>query len=283
MSRRSGVTLLEVLVILAIIAILIGLLLPAIQKVREAAVRMQSTNNIRQLAIALHNFGSDHEERLPVLDGAPNSPNPGYSVLAATLPYIEQGNAYAAERAHPEGPILIRTFVSPADPTINDITVGMGLASYAANAQAFHNFPSLSRTFSDGTSNTIALAEHYGHCDPSGGFSYRQAVCMGLGHRATFADGGPPNQVLPPDGRENDVYPVTEGSPPVSHSSFQAWTFQVAPKVADCRQIVAQTPHPGGMLAAMMDGSVRTLSPGMAETVFWGAVTPSGGELLEDF
>jgi prepilin-type N-terminal cleavage/methylation domain-containing protein/prepilin-type processing-associated H-X9-DG protein len=95
MSRyrhRSGFTLIELLVVIAIIAILLALMLPAVQKVREAAARMECMNNLRQMAIALHNFAGDHGHAFPPSRITVGTDNKFRSWTPIVLPYVEQDN-----------------------------------------------------------------------------------------------------------------------------------------------------------------------------------------------
>src|SRR5262249_7308124 len=100
-SRSSGFTLIELLVVIAIISVLIALLLPAVQSAREAARRIQCTNNLKQMGLALHNYESIAGALPPsnvagFMNGTKNFFFNGWSVHARILPFMEQGVAFNA-------------------------------------------------------------------------------------------------------------------------------------------------------------------------------------------
>lgn len=290
MTKRAGVTLIELLIVIAITGVLLALLLAAVQRVREAAARTQSMNNLRQIAFATENFASAHGGRLPNVAGSQGSLNPRVSVLFALLPFLEQGNVYSHGLA--AGRINLDIFLSTADPSLGLLRGRSGVSSFAANAQVFTGSPALPTTFFDGTSNTIIFAEHYAVC---GGEVFWYAYADPTIRRATFADGGPDVESMANAG---DIWPITTGLPPVSKGACPAgWTFQVAPNPnlrvridphpvspppmpIGCYERLANTPHHSGMVTAWGDGSVRILSGGVTPNAYWGAVTPAGGEIV---
>ncbi|MGL4420898.1 MAG: DUF1559 domain-containing protein, partial [Gemmataceae bacterium] len=149
---RLGFTLIELLVVIAIIAVLIGLLLPAVQKVRQAAARAQSQNNMKQLGLALHTFESANGT-LPGMRsaGAANATSFGYSIHAQLLPYIEQenlGKTFDMTQplfvgvfptpsfqlnpvVAPTAATIVKTFLCPADSQAPLFTINSGGGTHA--------------------------------------------------------------------------------------------------------------------------------------------------------
>lgn len=195
--HKAAFTLIELLVVIAIIAILIGLLLPAIQKVREAAARSQCTNNLKQLGVALHNFENTHSA-LPWHQGqlkqvAAGVVNYRQSGIIPLLPFLEQTAAYQQIEANDGdkdpwwanftgASLRIPTLLCPSDPvgppiatgiqpinymfclgdSINQIRFGAerGIFIAAESAAQSGNVKGLGfKDITDGTSNTIAMSE----------------------------------------------------------------------------------------------------------------------------
>jgi prepilin-type N-terminal cleavage/methylation domain-containing protein len=178
-QSQRGFTLIELLVVIAIIAVLIGLLLPAVQRVRVAAANTQSLNNLKQLALALQNHYSTHQAFPPMFGTVPKGgPNlAGGSIFYHLLPYVELDNVHRmgvdASRSLP-----LKILHAPLDPTYTDTGTfplppefnppwadpsnpTWGLSSYSANWQVFGDTPAQVSKIRDGLSNTMVFGEKY--------------------------------------------------------------------------------------------------------------------------
>lgn len=145
MRRRSGFTLVELLVVIAIIGILVGLLLPAVQAAREAARRMQCSNNLKQLALACHNYESAHKKFpyafvpaiTPYAVNADNNNQESWGWGALILPFIEQGNLHSQLGVNNYS---LRALIANENPTISNVVarplLETGLSSFICPSDA---------------------------------------------------------------------------------------------------------------------------------------------------
>ncbi|CAN0040028.1 unnamed protein product, partial [Phaeothamnion confervicola] len=313
-NKRNGISLIEVLVVVAIVAALIAFLLPAVQKARETAVRMKSANNLRQVITAVHQQGADETGYI----GGFRNPAPKTSqerdettdYLRVTIPHL-----FVVRLLDPPPPVgrgiqgLRPYLISPADPsdmsgpmttvslpdgsTLLEYQQG-GPTSYAFNMAAFAGPPRFPEDIRDGTSSTIAFAERYyvRYFSPEPIDAFGTYALSWLG----YADPNPAlPSTIPPFPLNNrgvrrpsfadpgwgDVTPVTVNG--VTRPSVAGVTFQVRPLPKDADALQLQTPFSAGLLVAMFDGSVRTVAPGVTPEVFWSAVTRDGGEVNADF
>jgi prepilin-type N-terminal cleavage/methylation domain-containing protein len=297
---RFGFTLIELLVVIAVIAVLIGLLLPAVQQVRAAAARAQCSNNLHQIGLAVQNAQTTIGYFPPALGWYPvstDTPGNGYgNLFFHLLPYVEQPALYQRStlpfppswRDSSFGGLSttpLKIYVCPSDPTVASPGVAVlgplnqsdrwAAGCYAANTQVFgvvsnsltgavSSFQGCARmtaSFTDGTSQTILFAEKYASCGKGGSlWDAYDSARTGI----TF----PYLPLL--------ANPLGYGNAAVGPGSL----FQLKPTPLACNPAVAQTAHNGGILVGLGDGSVRVVNVGVSGATWWAAFTPGAGDLL---
>jgi len=292
--RWRGFTLVELLVVIAIIAILIGLLLPAVQKVREAAARTQCVNNLKQICLAMH-MCNDTYKKLPNTTGlrygnelniGPGqwSGTQGSGVFYHALPFLEQKplydyggqfttsgswNSAGYNYIQSDSRARVPTYRCPSDWTDIDGTTSNGTVgtSYCANEQAFDpggqaqgtwgqgtGYAAIPKTFRDGTSQTILFTERYMRPAGYSNPAYSPGQGWGNNQSATFACG-------------NNLYSG----------------FQIAPGPSGPNTVnpgIPQGGHTGSIQVGMADGSVHGVFATVDTTTFGYACTPNGNDLL---
>jgi prepilin-type processing-associated H-X9-DG protein/prepilin-type N-terminal cleavage/methylation domain-containing protein len=300
MPRRSNLaafTLIELLVVIAVIAVLIGLTLAAVQRVREAAARAKCQNNVRQLALALHQYhdsnGAFPQGHRPVSLFRPGQmPLSGWAL--SLLPYLEQQavydqavTAYRANwlafppNAHPGLSTVVPTLLCPSDGRIATAQISLrtktlaaftsylgvsGRDSVSARDGVLYQKSQIGfADIADGSSNTLMLGERPPSADFQFGWWY-----AGTGQRLT----GSADIVL--GVREPNLQTIMTGSP----CGPGNYPFMPATGLNDpCGMFHYWSPHPGGANFAFADGSVRFLRY-EANSIMPALATRAGGEAV---
>lgn len=316
---RTAFTLVELLVVIAIIAVLVGLLLPAVQKVREAAARSQCQNNLKQIGLGTANCADVHQGELPPAFWCYPSifPLPAFGRLQAAptvwiLPFIEQQNIYdqiiGVASTHQSGtgaltvpmntinwnyasPVVIKIYQCPSDATIKQAAGYPGSpTSYAANAQVF-GVPFVK----PGTTIIIKVQERGGmqiQRDISDGLSNTIFWTERCGLCTNRASGGSTqdNHWAAQGGYYTPLVGAPWPQPPGSWGGMLPGNVPgVSPNIvpqfqvtnpASCDFFWPSSSHTGGMMVGLGDGSVRLVSQGVTLPTFNTAMVANDGLTL---
>jgi len=302
--RKKGFTLIELLVVIAIIAILIGMLLPAVQKVRDAANRMTCSNNLKQLSLAVHNYNGTFQ-KVPVCEGTPTGAGNPYGPIASPsgtagttffylLPYVEQDALYKLANGDSMnvGATVVKGFLCPSDPsavnagtyggcgvmqTSNIQRNGFGSANYAANVMVFEprGSQSIEVACKDGTSNTVMFAERFRNCSPDG--ANGGGCTLPAWAWNTIRNGGDPWSSPTFGAQDDGIGNMNAGGAKFYNGSVG---FQGGPSVQQCNWYVTQGGHSGAMVVALGDGSARTVASGVSVNTWFSACNPGDGNPL---
>jgi prepilin-type N-terminal cleavage/methylation domain-containing protein len=310
-KKWRGFTLIELLVVIAIIAILIGLLVPAVQKVRDAAARAQCQNNLKQMGLACHNFHDTYKRMPPAWSSGGRDGNGLYvngnkSEFGQTtsgntfwyiLPYIEQAQVYnnsiyvdpngVSHRGNFDGTIAstgqtgyatpIPIYLCPSSPNNTPIQMwagGWAAGDYAVNFQVFGN----------GQNGSLDRGAKL-----SGGFqdgtsntvmiTEKEARCSleadGNIYSTLWAHGYWDFHWTPQIMYSNNP-DLTKSSPNYAGPGAM---FQITPTQATCVNQRAASPHAGSLQVAMADGSTHSFNSGMSPTTWWFLCTPNAGDI----
>jgi len=288
LAIRWAFTLIELLVVIAIIAILIGLLLPAVQKVREAAARMSCSNNLKQIGLAIHNYASANQDRVPpgfkYEGGGAN--NVGWDQFHGfILNYIEQDNVY--KKAVGSGAVWnngvhatpIKTYLCPSDSSHNNglgPNTGWAVTSYSINVNMFGSSvtqdPQTGQwqmqskytigNIPDGSSNTIGVLERYGYY-PAYGWSPLWA--HPYGHNSPW--GWP---------QWSPAYGPWWGSGVGPNYGLPQWGI----KPNQAHPYYPNSGHPTSNMTLRMDGSVAGISAGLSQANWNNLINPDDGQVI---
>ena len=298
--RRPAFTLIELLVVIAIIAILIGLLLPAVQKVREAAARMSCSNNMKQFGLALHNYAGSNDNKLPASRVTVGGVSKFRSWTPVVLAYVEQDNIARLWDFNSKwnkttnlatSQNNFKVFQCPSAPGVPRRQAGpvlLGAGDYGSvnavrrrfyTANGVPNFPlpgtkpgdemmgALAKeidtpilAITDGTSNPIMIAEDAGRPN-----LFHQSRDTGI----TTGDGwgwADPDCGFSVDGVQADL--TTPGGTCFMNCTNDSELYSF---------------HTGGINVCLADGSVRFLRSSIAPATLAALITRDGGDIVNDY